>query len=317
MTSYCHIIMLYYSQGGMKMQIDRLFKMVYLLMERERITAAELAERFEISVRTVYRDVDILSGAGIPIYTCKGRKGGICILPEFVLNRSLLSVQEQSSILQSLQSLKAIDLPEIEPVLDKLAAFFGKNLTSWLEVDFTSWSGEAEEKARFQTLKDAVIRGKVITFSYYNTRGEQSLRTVEPLKILFKGQGWYLYGFCHTRRDFRIFKLSRMQEISVTEERTRYKIPEMVEEKNGFPKESITVTLWMEASMAFRVYDEFSPEQVEKQPDGNFRITFNFPKGEWLYSFLLSFGTAARILNPPEVIDGIKQRLRKLEKLYF
>ena len=299
------------------MQIDRLFKMVYLLMERQHMTAAELAERFEISVRTVYRDVDVLSGAGIPVYARKGRNGGICILPEFVLNRSLLSAQEQSSILQSLQSLRSIDLPEIESVLDKLAVFFGKNLASWLEVDFTSWGGNPKEKIRFQMLKEAVIRGRTVTFSYYSTRGGQSLRTVEPLKILFKGQGWYLYGFCRTRQDFRIFKLSRMQDIIVTEERNRHEIPEMILEKESFSGESVTVTLWMEPSMAFRVYDEFSPEQVEKQPDGGFRITFDFPKGEWLYGFLLSFGAAARILGPPEVIKEVKLRLKKMGSFYF
>ena len=126
------------------MQIDRLFEMTYLLIARGSVTAAELAERFEVSPRTIYRDVDVLSRAGIPVYAAKGRGGGIRLLPEFMMSRSLFSREEQDQMIAGLESLRATDAAQTGPILDKLAAIFGNAREPWLEVDFSPWGSGSQ-----------------------------------------------------------------------------------------------------------------------------------------------------------------------------
>ena len=200
------------------MQINRLFEIVYILLDKKTITAKELSERFEVSVRTIYRDIDTLSGAGIPIYTTKGKGGGISLIEDFVLNKSVLSEKEQKEILMSLQSLNAMKFLEMEPVLNKLSTVFKKKSESWIDVDFSQWGSNEIEKEKFNILKTAILNTSVISFEYFSSYGEKTLRTIEPLKLIFKGQGWYLYGFCRVKHDFRIFKITRIKNLKLLNE---------------------------------------------------------------------------------------------------
>ncbi len=200
------------------MQIDRLFTMTYLLLERGSMTARELADYFEVSPRTIYRDLDVLSGAGIPVYASKGRGGGVRLLPDFIIDRSLLSKPERRSLLAGLQSMSALELPEAKSVLQKLGALFQERAETWLDVDFTHWGAGRLVREQFAALRNAVMEKRVLRFVYYSARGERAVRTVEPLKILFKGAGWYLYGYCRTRGDYRFFKLCRMEAVESTGE---------------------------------------------------------------------------------------------------
>lgn len=182
---------------GDKMQISRLFQIVYILLDRKTITAKELADRFEVSVRTIYRDINTLGTAGIPIYTSQGRGGGISILDDYVLNKSLLSDDEQKEILIGLQSLKAANYPDIKILDKKLGALFSKNKQSWIEVDFSHWGSGNEEKDKFQILKNSVLNKNTVEFSYSNSNGEQTTRQIEPLKLIFKNKSWYVSDFAY------------------------------------------------------------------------------------------------------------------------
>ena len=165
------------------MQINRLFEIVYILLDKKTITAKELSERFEVSVRTIYRDIDTLSIAGIPVYTNKGKGGGISLMDDFVLNKSVLSEKEQNEILMSLQSLNAMKFLDVEPVLKRLSTIFNKESTNWIDVDFSKWGSDDSEKEKFNTIKTAIISTKIINFDYFSSYGEKTLRTVEPLKL--------------------------------------------------------------------------------------------------------------------------------------
>lgn len=300
------------------MQMQRLFEMVYLLTERGQVTAAEFAERFEISTRTVYRDIDVLSSAGIPVYTCKGKHGGIRLLGGFTINKSLLTEQEQQDIMASLQSLSAIEVPGTEQTLTKLAALFGKKRTAWLDVDFTYWGGGAKEREKFVLLKRCILRGEVLAFDYYNSLGEKASRTAEPLRLIFKGQGWYLYAFCRKKQGLRIFKLSRIKNPVSTGETFTREIPDTpyTGEVHPFHGAMVPIVLRMGGQLAFRVYDEFEEENITKNPDGSFTIRSDFPQGEWLYGYLLSYGEQAEVLSPPEVRREMGERLKKMAAIY-
>lgn len=300
------------------MQMNRLFEIVYLLMEQKNITAKELAERFEVSTRTIYRDIDTLSEAGIPIYANRGTGGGIRLMDDFVLNKSLLSEAEQNDILASLQGLNAIQVPDVEPVLTKLAAIFGKNRTNWLDVDFSHWGGGIQEREKFLLLKAAILHQKVIAFDYYSTAGEKTCRTSEPLKLLFKGQDWYLYAFCRIRQDVRVFKIKRIKNLNVMQESFDRPIPETTctEVENSYPHKTVKLKLKLDASMAYRVFDEFEDGNTVQNEDGSFLVTIDFPIGGWLFGFLLSFGSEAEVLEPPEIRQAIKEQIQNLLKRY-
>jgi predicted DNA-binding transcriptional regulator YafY len=300
------------------MQMSRLFEIVYLLMERKSLTAKELAERFEVSPRTIYRDIDTLSEAGIPVYASRGTGGGIRLMDDFVLNKSYLSEQEQNNILASLQGLSAIQVPDVEPVLSKLAALFGKNRASWIDVDFSNWSGGSQEREKFILLKDAILQSKVITFDYYSAVSEKTERVVEPLKILFKGMGWYLYGFCRAKQDYRVFKITRIKNLVNTEEAFDRAIPSSVFEQtdSAYSAKVIQLKLKIDSALAYRVYDEFEQENIIKDGDGSFTVSALFPEGDWIFGFILSFGSGAQVLEPPEIRYELAARVENILKLY-
>ena len=300
------------------MQINRLFEIVYILLDKKTITAKELSERFEVSVRTIYRDIDTLSIAGIPIYTNKGKGGGISLMDDFVLNKSVLSEKEQNEILMSLQSLNAMKFLDVEPVLKRLSTIFNKESTKWIDVDFSKWGSDDSEKEKFNTIKTAIISTKIINFDYFSSYGEKTLRTVEPLKLVFKGQDWYLYCFCRLKNEFRIFKITRIRNIKLLDETFKRDIPSDIwgEGDKSYKNKMVTLTLKIDERMAYRIYDEFHEENIVKNLDGSFNVTTSFPEGDWIYGYVMSYGDYAEVIEPKDIREIIKRKFEDGLKKY-
>lgn len=299
-----------------EMQINRLFQMVYILLDKKTVTAKALAEEFEVSTRTIYRDVDTLSSAGIPIFTNKGKGGGISLLPDFVLNKAVLSEKEKSDILTSLKAVSAVQLKEDDGALKKLKGLFGQPGIDWIEVDFSSWYDSGKESELFQSLKAAIIGRNAVVFHYANAKGMQDLREVEPLKLCFKGSAWYLFGYCKKRKDDRFFKLRRMKKLEVLEENFKRNSPDSV--LTGLEvseEEFITLQLKISKEMAFRVYEELDNYQLQK--DGSFVVELRYPKGDWIFTYIASFGEFCEVLGPEEVIEEIKNKLKTILNKYL
>jgi predicted DNA-binding transcriptional regulator YafY len=293
----------------MKMQINRLFEIVYILLNKKTITAKELAERFEVSMRTIYRDIDTLSAAGIPIYTSKGKGGGISLLENFVLNKSMLTDMEQNEILTSLQGLSAVKLPDIEPVLNKLSVLFNKKGVNWIDIDFSHWGSDASEKEKFNDIKSSILNCNLVTFDYYSSYGEKTERTVEPIKLLFKGQSWYLYGFCKAKSDFRIFKITRISNLHCENENFSRDIPDDIWEAfEPFSNNMVTLVLRIDGKMAYRIFDEFNKEHIKRNEDGTFNVVATYPEDEWVYGFIMSFGSYAEVVEPEYIRNIIRKR---------
>lgn len=292
------------------MKMNRAFEIVYLLMNKKCMTAKELAEHFEVSQRTIYRDIDSLCESGIPIYMNKGKGGGICLMEQFVFNKSILSEQEQKDILSALQGLKAANYPEAEQILSKLSNVFGTVNSDWIEVDFTNWSSKEKDRQNFNLLKDAILNRKVIQYDYYNSYGDASHRMVEPVKLYFRGQAWYLYGFCREKKDLRYFKLTRIQNLKIEDE-TFQPTPiktKPIDEINQILPKLQDIELKIDSCMAFRVYDEFPKESIMKLEDGNFLIHTKMPFENWLYGYLISYEDHLQIIKPvflQEKLTGI------------
>lgn len=192
------------------LQDSRLFRIVYYLLDKGKCTAPELADKFEVSTRTIYRDLDVISAAGIPIYATQGKGGGISILPEYVMDNALLSDEEKEKIVMALQGIAVTD-ETTDDLLSKLGALFQTKAENWIEVDFSDWIKNNPDRDIFNSIKTAIFKKVLIDFSYFGNNGCYSKRTVEPIKLVFKSKDWYLYGFCRLRNDFRFFKLTRIK----------------------------------------------------------------------------------------------------------
>ena len=301
------------------MQINRLFSIVYILLDKKIITAKELSEHFEVSVRTIYRDIDTLSIAGIPIYTNKGKGGGISLIDDFVLNKSVLSEKEQNEILMSLQSLNAMKFLDVEPVLKRLSTIFNKESTNWIDVDFSRWGSDDSEKEKFNIIKTAILSTKIISFDYFSSYGEKTLRTVEPLKLVFKGQDWYLYGFCRLKSEFRIFKITRIRNMNLLNETFKRDIPIDIwgEGDKSYKNKMVTLILKIDERMAYRIYDEFDEENIVKNLDGSFNVTTTFPEGDWIYGYVMSYGEYAEVIEPKDIREIIKRKFQEGLKKYL
>ena len=294
------------------MQISRLFEIVYLLLERRSVTARELAERFEVSPRTIYRDVDALAQAGIPVYADRGQGGGIRLMEQFVLNKSLLSVKERRELLASVQGMQAVREEEVQPLLEKLSSLFGAEREDWIEVDFSPWTSSGELGKYFQLLKEAILNRQVVCFSYSAANGSTVERTAEPHRLFFRGYDWYLLAWCRIRSDFRYFKLTRMRGLATLPEHfEKRNIPER-ESAYEQPDSQIELTVRASPRMAYRVYDEFPPDFWEKEENGSFLIRFAMPQNEWLYSYLLGYGPELEAAIPARNLKITSKKLTKL-----
>lgn len=303
--------------------LNRMLGMIYLLMNKGTVTAGELAERFEVSVRTIYRDVEALSMAGIPVYARKGKNGGICLTEEFVLNKMLVSQKEQQEILAALASLKETGVGESGEILDKLGDFFKTEAQNWVAIDFSDWSGRRKEL--YEQLREAILNRHVISFDYYGQHGEMSGRIVEPIQLLFKEYTWYVRAFCRVRQDMRLFKVMRMKRVRVLEEtfvpvcdadaERAFGIGEderLMEESEGL----VRIVLWIHGREAYRIYDRFEEEEITRLPDGNFRVEIDSLPDDWIYGVILSFGPSARVLEPEWVQNEIHDRICEMKKFY-
>ena len=290
------------------------------MMRQGTVTAAELAERFEVSVRTIYRDMDTLSAAGIPVYAKKGKNGGICLTEQFVLNKMLLTKDEQQEILSGLVSLRETKAEAGENILQKLGEFFRTDPVDWLAIDLSDWSGSRVQL--YENIKNAILARRLLQFDYYGKNGQMRRRTVEPVKLLFKEYTWYLKAYCRERKDWRLFKLFRIKRLLVQEE-TFVPRAECIPQEDALQGREIQTDLNMtvvdvriDKREAYRVYDRFEEEEIEVLPDGNFMVHFHLAMDDWGYGVLLSFGPSAEVLAPEAVRQEMKRRVQQMAKWY-
>jgi predicted DNA-binding transcriptional regulator YafY len=301
------------------MKINRLLEIVLTLLNKETTTAKELANRFGVSTRTIYRDIDILSTAGIPVYTNKGSGGGISLLENYALNRALITEHERDNLLLALRTLQATKYPEIETILGKIGALF-KNATpsDWVRIELSPWGSGPNAENKLLDIKRAILEHRVIACDYIDTNGIRSHRNIEPMQLLFKSQAWYLNGYCRTRCDIRAFRISSIKDLVITDEVfTRRPLEDVKEEEPVVvTKKHVTLKLRFQPEDLYRVYDDFEEESIVRNTDGTYDVTVNFPEDEWVYGYIMSFGCYVEVLEPQYIRDIIQERMKKALELY-
>lgn len=299
------------------MKNGRLFEILYLLVEKRAVTAGELAARFEVSERTIYRDIDALSGAGIPVYTQKGQGGGIRLMDQFVLDRCLLSSQQQDEVLFALQAVLAVQKSGERETLSRLSALFRREGGEWLEVDFADWGSGQQERENFCLVKRSILERRRLTFVYYSSYGQRTRRTVEPAKLVFKSGCWYLQAYCLERRDWRSFRLVRMDALVLEEGGFQPRsAPSCIEAPLPGNYRAAHLRLLFRPQAAYRVRDYFHPSRVTAREDGCLLVECAFPEDGWLLGFLLSFGDQVEVLSPACWRELVKNAAEKTAAQY-
>ena len=298
------------------MKDNRLFRILYYILEKEKVTANELADKFEVSVRTIYRDIDSISSVGVPIFTTQGKGGGIKIDNEFILNKSLFDTNEKEEIIAALQGLEKTNEPYKSELITKLSALFKIKNSNWIEIDFTSWGSNNTYQDLFNALKTAIINKNIISFSYNSSKGEKINRKVKPIRLLFKEQDWYLYAFCLLRNDFRYFKLSRVKDLELLAINYKDDFEDIVLKKEIKYENMVNIKLKFNKNVVFRVYDEFKKAIIEDEK-GNLYVEIKIPNNYKLYNYIFSFGSNIEILEPKEIKNQFKNMINEIAKKYI
>lgn len=289
------------------MKIDRLIGILSILLQKEKTTAPELAERFEVSRRTINRDIENLCKAGIPIQTSQGAGGGISIMEGFAMDRTLLTSKDMKMILAGLRSLDSVSgshyygqlMEKIKPGSSDIVTGSDAIL-----IDLSSWNKDAiAPKVSF--IQDAIEERTILAFDYYAPSGD-SHREIEPYYLIFKWSSWYVYGFCLMRHDFRMFKLNRMSEIRCMERHFEMRNVQAPNLSIGslYPP-AIKVKAIVEAKMKWRLIEEFGPDCFTVREDGRLLFSGFYSDEDGLLAWILTFGDQMKLLEP----DWIKEKL--------
>ncbi len=308
------------------MKVDRLVSIIMILLDKKRIGAQELADIFEVSPRTIYRDIDAINMAGIPVRGASGVGGGFEIMQEYKVDKNVFSADDLSALLMGLSSLSGmIRGDELVHALAKVKSFIPADRAKEIElkanqicIDLSPWMGNRNIQPYLETIQSALQENKLLSFEYIAHHGNKTARTAEPYQLVLKGNHWYLQGYCRVRSDFRLFRLSRMSNLQMKEEifaPRDYQKPQLdfdsiLETMQTKIKIRIHRSV-MDRVLDFCTYEDFSP-------DGNEYYIVNFPfiDNEYHYDILLSFGDKCECLEPLHVREKMKRRIHDIVAIY-
>lgn len=300
------------------MKIDRLIGILSILLQEEKVTAPELAERFEVSKRTINRDIEDLCKAGIPIRTIQGTGGGISIMEGYRMDRTLLTSKDMQMILAGLRSLDSVSGSRYYgQLMEKIRAGsseFVSGRDSML-IDLSSWYRDSLAP-KIEAIQKAIEERHLLDFLYYAPSGD-SARTIEPYYLVFRWSNWYVWGWCLERESFRLFKLNRMDRVKETERIFVCRdvpMPDLSNEKI-FPG-GIKVRALFAPEVKWRLVEEFGPDCFTVAEDGRLSFSADYTDTENFVSWILTFGAKAEVLEPAGVREEIRRVAQDMTKLY-
>lgn len=310
------------------MKINRIITIIMILLQKEKISAKVLADKFAVSLRTIYRDIEVVENAGIPIITFRGSHGGISILKDYKISKGLFNKDDVIILLKGLNLLSSPILNENEKsaTLEKIKCLLTQQEFNQvgddvgkLAIDLSPWFSKENINNKIAIIKMALQEQLLLSFNYIKIKNEKVLRTVEPYKLLFKERQWYLQGYCLAKKDFRIFKLSNMSDINKTEIKfIRKSVPDMFAGfKSNMQQKIFKIKLLIDHSILERVLDYCAEKDIEKLNDAQYLVNFDFIDDDYSYGILMSFGPNCICLEPEHVREQIIQRSEKLLKSYY
>lgn len=300
------------------MKIDRLISIIMILNNKERVTAKELSEKFEVSTKTIQRDIETIERAGIPIVSYKGHEGGYGIIESYRVDRASMTKNEIELLKSLLEGInETYKNEEVLSLINKFTAIEvnkGENRNNFI-IDFSRWGKSGELTDKINILDNAIMKGRYIKFDYNNINGESSNRKIEPYKIIFKALNWYIYGYCTLKNEMRVFKVSRIRnlvldgEFIYREVRTNnlFKEPEF---------ETIEIIFRVKKEIRILLDDNFPTYEIINEDDKNITIKINTPYNNWVYSMILGFGDNIEVLEPKFLREKIISKIKAMNNLY-
>ena len=300
------------------MKIDRLIGILSILLQEEKITEQELADRFEVSRRTIIRDMEDLSKAGIPLTSSQGIGGGVSIMSGYRMDRTLLTSKDMRMILAGLRSLDSVGGSSYYGQLMEKIQSGSSELISGRDsilIDLASWYKDTLAP-KIETIQDAIENRHLITFNYYAPSGD-SIRTIEPYYIVFKWTSWYVWGWCLKRKDFRMFKLNRMDKLKETSKEFECRtIPTPDFSSTGVFPERIKVKALFAPDVKWRLIEEYGPDCYKEEEDGRLLLEIEHTDEDNLIGWIMTFGDRAELIEPVSVRKKISELLNKMTSMY-
>ncbi len=300
------------------MKIDRMIGILSILLQKEKVTAPYLAEKFEVSRRTINRDIEALCMAGIPLVTEPGHGGGISIMEGYHIEHALFTSADMQAILAGLRGLDSVSgTNRYQQLMEKLSAGTSNLLTAdtHILIDLSSWYKSALSP-KIELLHGAILTGNKVSFTYFSPKGE-SVRTVEPYYLVFQWAGWYLWGWCSEREDFRLFKLMRMTKLCLQEPfQKRSVLPPDLSADRVFPP-TYQVKAKIHPSFQWRLVEEFGPECFQVLPDGMLLFSADFSDRNNVVGWIASFGGGAQLLEPAELREDVLRFAEDIRRNYM
>lgn len=308
------------------MKVDRLVSIIMILLDKERIGAQELADMFEVSPRTIYRDIDAINMAGIPVRSTSGVGGGFEIMQQYKIDKKVFSTADLSALLMGLSSISEIVRgDELVHALAKVKSFIPADRAEVIElkvnqicIDLSPWMGNSNIQSYLEIIKTALQDSRLLTFEYVAHHGNKTARTVEPYQLVLKSSHWYLQGYCHIRNDYRLFRLSRMSDLQIQEETYTprdYQKPQL-EFADILKSMQTKIKIRVHKSVMDRVLDYCTYEDFSPDGDEYYIVSFPFIENEYYYDILLSFGDKCECLEPPHIRTKMKHRIHNIATLY-
>lgn len=311
------------------MKIQRLLGITMVLLSQRRVNAQALADKFEVSLRTIYRDLETINTAGIPIVSYTGLDGGYEIMEQFRIDRQIVTFDDLQSILVALKGVQAsLDDQEMDGLLTKIKALVARSEQNRMEevgetliFDTNLWHGGGlKDKSVLVSLRQASKNRMVVSFLYTNTDGAGEQREVEPIGLAWKGYAWYLYAYCRLRSDYRTFRLSRVSGLQIHSEHFTNRGVQMRELDARWGNQetgpSVQLLLHFRSHLRVRVEEAFGLDNVEVQKDGSLLVRASYPNNHWMYGMILSYGSDVRVLEPAFVADKIKNQGEQIANNY-
>lgn len=308
------------------MKVDRLVSMIMILLERERVGAQELADLFEVSPRTIYRDIEAINMAGIPVRSIPGVGGGFEIMPNYKIDKKVFSSADLATLLMGLSSLSGMmQGDELVHAMAKVRSFIPADQAKDIElkaneicIDLSPWMGNRNIRPYLERIQTALQERRLLSFGYIAHHGHQTARTVEPYQLVLKNSQWYLQGYCREREDYRLFRLSRMSNLQVLGEvfaPRAYEKPTL-DVAEALEAMHTKIKLRIHRSVMDRVLDHCAYEDVSPDGDGHYMVSFPFIENEYYYDILLSFGARCECLEPSHIRAELKRRIGELASVY-
>ena len=308
------------------MKVDRLVSIILILLEQPRVGAQELADRFEVSVRTIYRDMEAINQAGIPVRSTSGVGGGFEIMEQYKLDRTVFSTDDLSAILMGLSSLSGMMRgDELVNALAKVRSFIPADRAKSIElranqiyIDLSPWIGNRNVQPYLERIKTALQQSRLLSFDYADRYGTKIARIAEPYQLVLKSSHWYLQGYCHIRNDFRLFRLSRMSNLRIEKETfppREFPKPQL-DASEVIAKMQTTIKLRIHPSILDRVLDFCTQEDVSPDGDAHYTVRFPFIENDYYYGILLSLGDKCECLEPPSIRAEMRRRIQNIAAIY-